>query len=185
MVILIDDIPEEGLDVEADSSADWLKEVISDTLKDSFRKNDEVSLRFHLLRIKKTINIDGQIELKYHPNCDRCLSDFEYEKNVDVHMVLAPLYENSRQRVEDKGSEEELAVDDLNFSYYNGDRFDLSELLREQIILSKPMKYICSDECKGLCQHCGKNFNEGDCDCKEDEIDPRLAPLAKIKEVVK
>jgi uncharacterized protein len=48
-----------------------------------------------------------------------------------------------------------------------------------------PSRFLCSDDCKGLCQRCGKNLNEGACNCGKDEIDPRLAPLKKILEEMK
>jgi uncharacterized protein len=43
-----------------------------------------------------------------------------------------------------------------------------------------PLRFLCHDDCKGLCQRCGKNLNEGECDCSKKEIDPRMAPLQKL-----
>jgi uncharacterized protein len=52
--------------------------------------------------------------------------------------------------------------------------------VREEIILSIPMKAVCSETCKGLCPECGQNLNEGQCDCVVERIDPRLAPLLDL-----
>ena len=57
---------------------------------------------------------------------------------------------------------------------------DLDELLREDILLDLPSKYLCSPDCKGLCPKCGKNLNEGDCGCDRKEIDPRLEVLKSL-----
>ncbi len=54
---------------------------------------------------------------------------------------------------------------------------DLSALVREASLLSVPMQPICKDDCLGFCMECGKNLNEGDCGCSEEEVDPRLATL--------
>ena len=43
-------------------------------------------------------------------------------------------------------------------------------------------KYLCSEDCKGLCQHCGADLNEGDCGCSQENIDPRWAALVDIME---
>ncbi|MBR2488852.1 MAG: DUF177 domain-containing protein, partial [Clostridia bacterium] len=43
-----------------------------------------------------------------------------------------------------------------------------------------PMKHLCSEKCKGICSKCGKNLNDGKCECPEKEIDPRLQILADL-----
>lgn len=59
-------------------------------------------------------------------------------------------------------------------------RLDLDELLREDILLEMPSKYLCGPDCKGLCPKCGKNLNEGNCGCDRREIDPRLEVLKDL-----
>ncbi len=43
---------------------------------------------------------------------------------------------------------------------------DLTEELRECIILSFPSNPLCSADCKGLCPRCGADLNKGKCSCK-------------------
>ena len=57
---------------------------------------------------------------------------------------------------------------------------DLTEALREQILLDLPMRPLCRPDCRGLCIKCGKNLNEGPCDCVQETIDPRLAGLKEL-----
>ena len=59
-------------------------------------------------------------------------------------------------------------------------KLDLNELVYSEVIVSLPMKHLCKDDCKGICVKCGKNLNEGRCDCPEKEIDPRLSALAEL-----
>ncbi len=59
---------------------------------------------------------------------------------------------------------------------------DLTELLRQNILLSMPIKPLCSDECKGLCPTCGRNLNEGPCNCPSDSGGSAFAALAALLE---
>jgi uncharacterized protein len=81
--------------------------------------------------------------------------------------------------------EQELAQEELDLSYYDNDEIDIQALIKEQVLLSVPMKPVCSENCKGICVTCGKDLNAGLCECKEDGHDPRLAPLQKLKEAMK
>ena len=51
---------------------------------------------------------------------------------------------------------------------------------REAVILELPMRFLCSEDCKGLCPGCGSNLNNGPCDCVKTEGDQRWAPLKKL-----
>jgi len=71
--------------------------------------------------------------------------------------------------------------DDLDISFYKGDRIDLTELIKEQILLYLPMQPLCSTDCKGLCPKCRKSLKDGPCNCEVKEIDPRFEVLKKLK----
>jgi uncharacterized protein len=66
---------------------------------------------------------------------------------------------------------------DVSYSVEETGILDLAPLLREEAILVVPMGVLCRPGCAGLCPECGQNRNEGDCDCEQDNIDPRLAML--------
>lgn len=57
---------------------------------------------------------------------------------------------------------------------------DLSPVVREDMLVSLPMRVLCRPNCRGLCPQCGKNWNEGPCDCQDMALDPRLAGLADL-----
>ncbi len=50
----------------------------------------------------------------------------------------------------------------------------LEEVIGENAFASIPLKNLCKEDCKGICQICGQNWNVGSCDCKEDNWDPRF-----------
>ena len=54
---------------------------------------------------------------------------------------------------------------------------DLSGLAREAIVLATPARVVCSEECRGLCQQCGHDLNEGPCGCPPVQVDERWARL--------
>ncbi|MGE5613517.1 MAG: YceD family protein [Bacillota bacterium] len=60
---------------------------------------------------------------------------------------------------------------------------DIGKAFYDNIILSLPMKHLCSEQCKGLCGRCGANLNEGQCGCGEEKaVDPRMEGLSAFLE---
>ena len=57
---------------------------------------------------------------------------------------------------------------------------ELDEPVGELLFLELPSRDLCSEDCRGFCPKCGKDLNEGNCDCDTKEIDPRLAVLKKF-----
>jgi uncharacterized protein len=74
----------------------------------------------------------------------------------------------------------ELSREDLEDFHFEGDSIDLTEILREQIVLALPMYPRCKEDCRGLCSVCGANLNLGECGCDRSEIDPRWAALKTL-----
>jgi uncharacterized protein len=58
---------------------------------------------------------------------------------------------------------------------------DLTEAIRQYIVTAMPMKPLCKEACAGLCATCGKDLNQGKCDCTMETVDPRWAELLKLK----
>ena len=61
-----------------------------------------------------------------------------------------------------------------------GDSADLDDIVRTVFVLNLDSKLLCKEDCKGICEKCGKNLNEGECGCPKREIDPRLSALADL-----
>jgi uncharacterized protein len=69
---------------------------------------------------------------------------------------------------------------DDNDSYYvleNAGIIDLDEFLTEFLGLEVPLRYLCSEDCKGLCQTCGKDLNGGECGCPKKAKNPAFKVL--------
>ena len=107
--------------------------------------------------------------------CDRCLSPINQDVDGDLQLILMT---NAPQPTEE---EIELAAEDLEILYLDGDEIDPESLLIEQLQLSVPMRAICREDCQGLCPDCGSNRNLEQCGCEEARIDPRWEALRGLK----
>jgi len=80
---------------------------------------------------------------------------------------------------------QELKSEELDLSFYRNDEIDIGEIVKEQVLLAVPMKPLCDSGCKGICPECGRDLSEGACGCSRKEVDPRLEPLGRLKELMK
>lgn len=106
--------------------------------------------------------VSGQAETTLELVCSRCLETFMLPLKVDFDGVY---------------SQNQTADDEVR--YFNGDEISLDDVVIEAIMLELPIKYLCNDDCKGLCMQCGKNLNHEKCDCQK-QVDPRLAILGDL-----
>lgn len=109
--------------------------------------------------------VQGEVTFTYRTNCNRCLDPISGSSNVSITEQFV-----SYSPVES----------DESFYYFQGDLIDLSDCLREQVLLSLPMKFTCKNDCKGLCVQCGQNLNLQDCSCHNDDYNPQFAKLKTL-----
>ena len=110
----------------------------------------------------------GRVTVPVKLECSRCLLKFEKEQSADLDFVI-----DLSGALEQTNSEEDgFFVADPSASY-----FVLDDLVREAIILSLPLKPLCSEDCKGLCPVCGTDLNKSHCHCVVVKTDPRWDKL--------
>jgi uncharacterized protein len=80
----------------------------------------------------------------------------------------------------DIASSGEVSSENDDYIIIEDKKLDLLPCVEEEIMLEMPSRTLCKEDCRGLCQKCGKNLNEGDCDCDKKEVDPRLAILKTL-----
>ena len=71
-----------------------------------------------------------------------------------------------------KHEEERLKDDDTEIGFFEGEGLFLADVLKEQVLLSLPMKVICQSDCRGLCPSCGANLNHEECRCETHSSRP-------------
>jgi len=117
-------------------------------------------------RINRGILGEGHLNSQVKLQCARCLKIF----SQPLDLYLEAQFGKPRM----KPREEPVFPIGVNGI------LDLSEALREQILLDLPMRPLCKPSCRGLCPECGKNLNEGPCECIREVIDPRLVRLKEL-----
>ena len=127
-------------------------------------------------RSSRIARVKGNLHGNFEIACSRCLqpSNFELKTPFEVDFVTLENYGAA-------GSETELNRTDLSLSVYDGEQIDLSEVVREQILLNLPMQELCKIDCAGLCEKCGANKSTNSCDCQTKELDPRWSALKELK----
>ena len=115
-------------------------------------------------------NIGGQVEIsarvktRISADCARCTK--EIFEDVDFEFS---------ERVSREAATEEDDVILLDSSVV-----DVADLALNNFITVSPMKYLCKEDCKGLCPHCGADRNSVDCGCDDDVTDPRFDVLNNL-----
>lgn len=94
----------------------------------------------------------GELEQDFEAVCSRCGADFDF--TVTVPDFLASFETDEKTEI-----------------------VDLTDELRQSIILALPTYPVCRADCRGVCSTCGKNLNEGPCACVHEERDGRWGAL--------
>ena len=118
-----------------------------------------------LTRTPQGLYAQGKLQATLPNECVRCLTLYDQPLSSRLSELFIYPPENAPEGALTVGDDAHL---------------DLAPLVREDMLLSMPMQALCRPDCKGLCPQCGKNWNEGPCDCTDDQVDPRLAGLASL-----
>lgn len=128
-----------------------------------------------LIRTSDGILARGNLTTSVELVCSRCLEAF----SLPVRVVLEEEFHPTLDIVTGatlpvlEGAEPATRIDSHHI-------LDLTEVARQDILLALPPYPVCRSRCAGLCSKCGKNLNEGPCDCKVDEMDPRFETLKQL-----
>ena len=98
--------------------------------------------------------------------CARCLKEFPKQLRIEGAAYLT-------EELEDEDSEEYYLLED--------GAADMGQIVRDLVFLNFDNRILCREDCKGLCDRCGKDLNDGPCDCGRD-LDPRWLALGQLLE---
>jgi uncharacterized protein len=122
-----------------------------------FRQVEPLEVRATAELMEGQIRVYGNLATRVEMVCARCLDTVVEEISRDFDLFYRPMT-----------------------SIADNDEFHLN--LDDTENLALPMKVICRSDCRGLCSHCGANLNNEECRCEKNSADPRLAPLARLKQ---
>jgi DUF177 domain-containing protein len=176
--IRLSDIPDEGLDLECELDASTL-----DLEESGVRFKEPIRVQFRLLMMDQTVYLSGQAEAPTSLECVRCLDTVSFPFHASFQMNMEP---QQSAPGNNPGPLRELHRQELDEHTYSGDVIDLSELVREQILLALPTYPLCRADCRGLCTRCGADLNHVSCRCTEEEARTTLTPFQqRLKRIIK
>jgi len=146
--------------------------LMSDPEAIGLAENFDTTVQVHLTLEKagRQYFLKARINTKARFQCDRCLEELtrELENSYRMFYVLS-----DAESLKHKAEEVTVIAPDTT-------SIDISEDVRQYLLLAVPLKVICRDKCRGLCPQCGENLNHGQCSCSRDVTDPRWDTLKKL-----
>ncbi len=118
---------------------------------------------------ERVLTVAGKAVLSLEMPCARCLDPVIVPFELEIDQEL-DMNQTKEDRIE--------ALDEQ--FYINGYNLDVDQLVGNELTLNLPMRVLCSDDCKGICNRCGTNLNHGTCDCDNRSLDPRMSVIQDI-----
>jgi uncharacterized protein len=182
----IADIGGEGLSLSGDVTAEELELNETDAVL-----RGPLAVGLDLRAVEGTVCVTGVVEGTAVYQCVRCLKDFDEPIAFSVRVAyqhevksahLAAKRDDVRKKKTTAATDTEPEELNDDIYYYVGDHLELAPMLREQLILAAPMHPLCTDECPGLCAHCGKDLTEGPCHCGGEPASGPFQVLRTLKQ---
>ena len=121
------------------------------------------------------IRLRGHFAGRFQVPCARCVEPVELPLAADYDLIFRPAAADA------EASERSITAPETEIGYYLKDSLLLEDVLREQVLLSLPVRTLCKPDCKGLCPRCGANRNSQPCTCDVGPSDPRWEALAGLR----
>ncbi len=133
--------------------------------------NGDVSLSGSVKNVSGVLELKAEAKGRLATQCARCLESIEKEFCAVVDETLLQ---------EDAENADVQNIGESDVIVFSGYSLPIDEIVLNSILVSMDVKYLCTDDCKGLCSVCGTNLNVAQCNCKSDYIDPRFEVLSKL-----
>jgi len=175
LTVPVERITWEGLDVPVSLDTDWFAQWQHEQPGLEFTLEKPITGAIRVERHDDNILVRARLQGELNFTCSRCLDTFAAPLAAEFDLLL------KIGRPPDPSQEHELDPEELDEDYFQGDDLDLNAILREQILLTLPLKPLCREECRGLCLQCGANFNREPCSCTAPKLNLSFAALEKLK----
>ena len=172
MIFDTEEIGEEGLSFSFVLNKDQLEIDQAD-----LSVNIDTAIKGSLTRLGDDFYLNANVRTDVVSSCSRCLVKFSYPIDCSFKSHFVP---SDGKYI--SPAEVELHSSDIDTEVYENKKIDLSQSVRDGILLAVPVVCLCKEDCKGICSQCGKNLNHSNCKCiNESFVDPRLEVLKDIK----
>jgi uncharacterized protein len=123
-----------------------------------------LTIACQFVRINREVVVQGTLRSAVRLSCSRCAEEFVLPLTLALKAIYLPVPDLSSEQVRE-------LEDDLTDVYsYTESVIDLSELVRDKLLLAMPLQPYCMAGCKGLCPACGVNRNMVRCQCAEEKF---------------
>jgi uncharacterized protein len=165
----INEIGDEGLALDLAVSSEWLAASCPDL--EARPGLAGLGLRGRLSKSGDDYLLMGRIAGVLEATCSRCLEP----ARVSVDIPLAVTFVSA--------DEDDDELEDDGVAAFEGGELDLSDEIRDEILLAIPLKTLCQEACRGLCAICGGNRNAVPCGCEDEQRQSasQFATLGKLK----
>jgi uncharacterized protein len=170
--ISLREIPPEGLHVEYDLPGSFVADALEGTEVDAAAS--EIHAALDLYRTGHEVVVRGNLGGALTTVCSRCAGVATVALEAPIQVVFLPRGTESPEGEDD-------GPDQPDVLHYDEDQIDVAETLREELLLALPIAPLCQEACKGLCARCGKDLNDGPCECPEEPKDDRWSALRNVK----
>ncbi len=129
-----------------------------------------------LLRTGSDILVTGTLHSAVEKSCGRCLTTFTTPISIELEEEFYPTTDilSGGTLPEPEDADEANRIDEQHI-------LDLTEVVRQELVVTGESILYCKPDCKGLCPQCGQDRNVVECDCQEQQIDPRWGDLLALK----
>ena len=125
------------------------------------------------------IRLRGQFAGRFEGPCARCVEPVEIPLAAEFDLIFRPA------AADREATERSITAQETEIGYYLKDSLLLEDVLREQVLLSLPVRTLCKPDCKGLCQRCGANRNSQACSCEDGPSALRWEALSGLRSRIK
>ncbi|MCD6305054.1 MAG: DUF177 domain-containing protein [Deltaproteobacteria bacterium] len=134
-----------------------------------------LKVRLALSREGRYYAADGSLSGSVRARCDRCLEVYSHHVRSRFRLLLAsPL-------PEPVAGDSALLEEDMSVEFLSDEEVNIDQLVREQLYLALPVKFLCHEGCRGLCSGCGANLNYETCTCPVPGGHPAFRKLEQLK----
>ncbi len=132
---------------------------------------NEASLSLAIQKANEEYYCQGTVTARVKLICSRCLTEFDTELTGRTDFIARS---DKVTRADKRGIPDD---EDYVLMHGNDLRADVTDMVRQTMILAIGLKPLCSESCKGLCPSCGANLNERSCNCSRPQMDDRWSGL--------
>lgn len=122
------------------------------------------------------VELRGSWEAEVVQGCSRCLEPFATPLAESFFLRLVDAEEDAEE------GERAMDPEDVALFPVEDGQVELAVVLSELVQLALPLKPLCEPGCRGLCSTCGENRNRIECSCRQEQVDPRLDVLRRLRD---